>query len=138
MRRNKQTLPGSSCTSLLWRIPCQNQNRQWLSFRLVKGKSSWKGGEEREVGEGGILRVPVPTPSLASSPSKSINPSKKCLIKKYIFQELSTKKFLNYLRESTRNSNNVVILLNSRNKAKQNKTNKQKTRRNKKFTHFTF
>ena len=134
MRRNKQTLPGSSCTSLLWRNPCQNQNRQWFSFTLVKGESSWKGGEGGGggVGEGGTLRVPVPIPSCASSPSsKSINPSKKCLIKKYIFQELSTKKFLNYLRESTRNSNNVVILLNSRNKAKQNKTNKQKTRRNK-------
>ena len=96
-----------------------------VQFQVVKGESSWKGGEGGggEVGEGGILRVPVPIPSCASSPSsKSINPSKKCLIKKYIFQELSTKKFLNYLRESTRNSNNVVILLNSRNKAKQNKT----------------
>ena len=55
---------------------------------MVKGESSWKGGKEggggREIGEGGILRVPVPTPSLASSrSSKSINPSKKWLIKKY-------------------------------------------------------
>ena len=55
---------------------------------MVKGESSWKGGKGggrgREVGEGGILRVPVPTPSRASSgSSKSINPSKKCLIKKY-------------------------------------------------------
>ena len=63
MKRNKRTLPGSSSTSLLWRIPCQNQNRQWFSSRLVKGESSWKGKGrgEREVREGGILRVPVPT-----------------------------------------------------------------------------
>ena len=134
MRRNKQTLPGSSCTSLLWRNPCQNQNRQWFSFRLVKGESSWKGGEGGGGGRGRRNFKGSSSHSFmrASSPSsKSINPSKKCWIKKYIFQELSTKKFLNYLRESTRNSNNVVILLNSRNKAKQNKTNKQKTRRNK-------
>ena len=46
------------------------------------GRRRWGGGVE--VGEGGILRVPVPTPSRASSrSSKSINPIKKCLIKKY-------------------------------------------------------
>ena len=46
---------------------------------------------------------------------------------------MSTKKFLNYLLESTRNSNNVVILLNSRKKAKQNKT-KQTNKRLKRLS----
>ena len=123
MRRNKQTLPGSSSTFLLWRIPCQNQNRQWFSFRLAKGESSWKDDEGQGGGGGGGRggRGRWDFKGASSPSSKSINPSKK------VFQELSTKKFLNYLRESARNSNNVVILLNSRNKAKQNKINKQKT-----------
>ena len=71
---------------------------------MFKGKSSWKGGEGRgrgrgrggegegrgrggergDVGEGGILRVPFATPSLASSSSsKSINLSRKYLMIKY-------------------------------------------------------